>query len=147
MKTDPQLRFWCKVAQEGSCLVWMAGKDRKGYGKFSLDGKLCMAHRVAWEWVKGPIPEGHQLDHLCKNRACVKWEHLEAVLPVENNRRSDSVSARNIGKTHCPKGHEFTEANTVIQMRRGRPMRKCRTCTQEFDRKRKYQEYHCGEKL
>lgn len=65
-------RWLEKVTEDGDCVVWTAAKDFDGYGKVGLDGRLLMAHRVAWVAHHGQdIPEGLTIDHLCRTRACV----------------------------------------------------------------------------
>jgi hypothetical protein len=122
-------RFWPKVDKTGECWEWLAGKDRCGYGQFSIARKHRGAHRVSWELTTGPIPEGLQLDHLCRNRACVNPAHLEPVTYTVNYLRGEGVGARNLRKTACPRGHALDEANTFIKVKRnGRIERNCRTC-------------------
>lgn len=123
-------RFWRLVDKTETCWVWKGGQGggrKGGYGIFTrIPGeKHESAHRIAYELLVGPIPEGLHLDHLCKTPLCVNPDHLEPVTPAENNRRSDSLTAKNLRKTHCPRGHEYTEENTY---RDKRGHRQCLTC-------------------
>lgn len=123
-------RFWNKVEKTDTCWLWTAGTAR-GYGLFWLNGKMRLAHRVAYELEVGLIPEGMELDHVkerCGNRNCVNPAHLEPVTAQENQLRSDSVSGVNSRKTHCLRGHEFTEENTTHR-KSGR--RGCRACQRD----------------
>lgn len=79
------------------------------------------AHRVAYEEIMGPVPEGLELDHLCRTRSCVNPSHLEPVTHRENMNRGDVATRR---KTHCPKGHPYDEENTGIY----NGYRNCRAC-------------------
>jgi hypothetical protein len=130
-----ETRLWEKVDKggEGGCWLWVGGITKYGYGNIWADGGTRSAHRVAYELAIGPIPDGHQIDHLCKVRHCVNPDHLEAVTPVVNNARSNSPSAGNKDKTHCKHGHEFTAENTYIHPQRG--TRQCRAC-QRINEKR-----------
>lgn len=96
------------------CWVWTGPQYPNGYGKHRLGPGQPerAAHRISYEHHIGPIPNGQQLDHLCRNRLCVNPSHLEPVSPSENTRRQDHANRR---KTHCPQGHEYTEANTVVR--------------------------------
>lgn len=80
-------RFMSKVDVSGDCWEWRAAKDPSGYGAFKYQGAKVGAHRISYEMHRGPIPDGLWLDHLCRNRACVRPGHLEPVKPGENTRR------------------------------------------------------------
>ena len=131
-------RFWTKVDKTGGCWLWtgpQSGKgwrERKSYGVFSIGPKKIYAHRYAYESLVGPIPEGRELDHLCRVKHCVNPAHLEPVTFVENQRRA--VPFRK-PKTHCPKGHAYVGDN-MMRVGSRRALR-CRTCTREYDRCRK----------
>jgi hypothetical protein len=105
------------AAELGHCWVWTGYLDR-GYGRYRSN----WAHRHAWKTLVGAIPEGLQLDHLCRNPPCVNPKHLEPVTSAENMRR------RKEAHTTCFRGHEYTPENTYL---RARGFRQCRTCNRE----------------
>lgn len=119
----------CK--NDDGCWVWTGPKVRRGgYGALAVKGRTAVAHRLAYEEFVGPIPEGLQLDHLCRVTLCCNPEHLEPVTPRENSLRSESLPAINARKTHCIHGHEFNTENTY--WRRDRPgCRQCKACERE----------------
>lgn len=130
-KPTAEERFWAKVAEPdgNGCRLWTASVDVGGYGSFKLDGAMRKAHRVAYEWTRGPIPDGLCLDHLCRVRSCVNPDHLEPVTQQENMRRGEMWtrrSAQQRSRTHCLRGHEYTPENTRIRPKG----RECRMCSE-----------------
>ncbi len=94
-------RLWAGALADGTgCWVWQRGLNKQGgtgYGHIRSGEKRLLTHRVAYELVKGPIPDGLQIDHLCRNRRCINPDHLEAVTNQENCQRG--VDARRNEKT------------------------------------------------
>lgn len=124
---------------ETGCWPWLGTIASDGYGHVRVEGVIRPAHVVVWLLRIGPIPDGLQLDHLCRNRACVRPDHLEPVTPRTNTLRSPiAPAAVNARKTHCVHGHEFTEANTYMTLdKMGKWHRSCRACHALRERKRK----------
>ncbi|MCW2545384.1 MAG: hypothetical protein JWM40_2936 [Frankiales bacterium] len=135
MKTIEQ-RFWPKVHKTSGCWTWTASTNGRGYGQMGRGGRgegIVLAHRVSYELHHGPIPEGLQIDHLCRNRLCVRPDHLQAVDARTNLLRAPgTMTSRNAHKTHCIHGHELAGDNLIIE--RGR--RSCRTCKNQRQRDR-----------
>lgn len=127
-------RFWEKVDRRGpdECWEW-TGTRKNGYGRFTVPRsnapgmRAVYAARFAYEFLVGPIPEGLEIDHLCRNRGCVNPSHLEPVTHRENCRRSFNPAGINARKTHCIHGHEFTPENTIEPKHRP-GTRLCRAC-------------------
>lgn len=122
-------RFAEKIAlTDTGCIEWIAGTAGEGYGYFYAgrtttdETGRVYAHRWSYEYHVGAIPSGLQIDHLCRNKACVNPDHLEAVSSEENLRRSDG----NAKKTHCPAGHPYAGDNVYSPPVGGRQCRACK---------------------
>ena len=85
-------RFWAKVEKTATCWLWMGAKETRGYGYFRPHSHdPFKAHRIAYETLVQPVPEGLELDHLCRVRSCVNPAHLEVVTHAENVRRANRI--------------------------------------------------------
>lgn len=129
--------FWRQVDRSGCCCWLWTGHLNLGYGRFKYrlgpnDCRSSQAHRVAYELLVGPIPEGLHLDHLCRVRNCVNPAHLEPVTPAENTHRSLRSRGAEIDK--CINGHEKTPENTYVAPKTG--AKACRICRREVNRRR-----------
>ncbi len=119
-------RFWEKVDRQSlGCWLWTAATSVYGYGLFFHEKKSRRAHRVGYELIKGKIPKGMQLDHLCRVRNCVNPDHLEIVDNKENVRRGMAPQGINYRKTHCIRDHELSGENLKVT-KNGRECKKCR---------------------
>ena len=121
-----------------ACWPWTGTTDGHGYGAIGvrsddLTWRSRKAHRVVYELLVGPIPEGLQLDHLCRNRACVNPDHLEPVTNRENSLRGFGAAAMNARKATCPRGHVLAGRN-LVQCRAKNGSRECRICANELTR-------------
>lgn len=105
------------------CWLWHRLRG-DGYIQLTRSGRSVYAHRWYYELYVDPIPDGMELDHLCRVRHCVNPAHLEPVTPAVNTLRGLSPSARFARATHCVNGHPFDAANTVVTPKQ----RVCRTC-------------------
>lgn len=127
-------RFWAKAEQRGDgCWQWIGAIGGRGYGRIKWRGEAVPSYRLAYEALVGAVPEGLQLDHLCRNRACVNPAHLEPVTGAVNTLRGASFAAVNARKTHCKRGHEFTADNTYLWGH----SRICRACRSGVGARRK----------
>lgn len=113
---------------ESGCWIWHGAIQSNGYGRTWINPKRPFVHRAVYELVRGPIPEGLILDHLCRVRCCVNPDHLQPVTDRVNILRGTGFSARNAIKTHCPQGHEYTTNNTGYGRQASNKRSKYRYC-------------------
>lgn len=125
---EMEAKFWEKVAPTGFCWEWTGALDQNGYGQFFIRRPLSpvKAHRLAYEILVGPIPEGAKGDHLCRNRSCVNPDHIDPIPNRDNVLRGFGITAMHARQTHCKNGHEFTPENTFTKDNGGRGCRECR---------------------
>lgn len=129
MKLDPidRLVMNTQVSETGfysdtPCIEWTGRVDEKGYGRFYADGKHRKAHRYLYEKLVEPVPDGLELDHLCRNRCCVNLDHLEAVTHEQNMSRGAHAM-----KQVCARGHPYEGDNIYYRPNgRGRACKECR---------------------
>ena len=131
------VRFWTKVdfngpvpeyrPELGPCWLWTAARNASNYGVFYPQTDVAiMAHRWAYEFCVGPIPEGLEIDHLCRTHNCVYPWHLEPVTHRVNQHRGMSFSGVNSRKTHCDNNHPLSGDNLYIEVGGGRRCIACR---------------------
>ena len=120
-----RLQRLIRINPDTGCWEWLGEVTLNGYGKWQRGpGHIQkVVHRIVFQHYKDrEIVKGMQLDHLCRVRNCCNPDHLEEVTPSENTRRQDHAERR---KTHCPKGHEYSEENTRITPAGKRVCRAC----------------------
>ena len=127
----PLERFMEKVQiLPSGCWRWAGKIHRSGYGLFSVGhARHTTAHRWLYQQLHGPLAAAVDLDHLCRNRWCVRPSHVEPVTRRENLLRGETLPAGNVRKTHCPQGHPYDEENTYEY----RGARQCLSCRRARD--------------
>jgi hypothetical protein len=122
------------VRPASGCWKWIGTLLPNGYAQIAIGGRRKeYIHRLVYTLTYGPIPEGLQLDHLCRNRACCRPDHLQAVSCRENLLRGETMAAKNAIKTACVNGHPYGDTNLYLEPYRARSGevrygRRCRTC-------------------
>lgn len=133
-----QERFLARIVPTlTGCWYWSGSKDADGYGWFSIKKRTISAHRASYEIFVGKIPDGLQLDHLCRTPACVNPVHLEPITGRENTLRGTGFAALNARKTHCPRGHDLSGDNLYITPSGRRACRECRRAQLRASRHRR----------
>ncbi len=128
MRAEMPFRVYDKMVVGTGCWSWLGQHNVQGYGRVKgLEGKPRMAHRVAYELLRGPIPAGLTLDHLCRNTSCVNPWHMEPVTGRVNTQRHFAQ------QTHCKYGHSLDDAYVRLSGRR-MGHRRCRVCMGESNR-------------
>lgn len=147
-RKPPLVRLAAKILKDDSsgCWLWRGSNDGdQGYGRFYLNGRLLGAHRASYILHCGPIPDGMDIDHICRVPSCVNPEHLRTATRQENlaTARKHGLALggaasgeKQKSKTHCPQGHSYEDA---IITKRG--WRRCRQCFYEKERIRKRRIY------
>lgn len=122
----------CEVTESG-CWVWIGVIGKDGYGYFNWCAMkyrpeslpTYCTHRMTYILTNGPVAEGMQLDHLCRNRPCCNPAHLEPVTPSVNVRRSSKCQSP---RTHCRRGHPYEGNSYIVRQGAVVPIRNCKTC-------------------
>lgn len=108
--TEDRFRAKMEPCPMSGCWLWTDLVTTAGYGRLWNGERVVAAHRWAFERYAGPIPEGLQLDHLCRVRVCVNPDHLEVVTTAENTRRGQSPTTIAARKNQCFRGHDLSGA-------------------------------------
>lgn len=123
------------IIQDNGCHTW-PGATNEGYGTvgFGKPRRRWLVHKLVYEHLVEPVPDGLELDHVCRNTLCANVDHLEPVTHRENILRGLAPPAVHAKKTQCPRGHKYTPENTRTDSKN---MRHCRTCDRIHSLKRR----------
>lgn len=122
------------VKTDSGCWLWTGSTSYKGYGKIGVkkpEPKTLATHVVTYNHYVGPVPEGCELDHLCRNPLCCNPDHLEPVTHKVNIQRGNSPGAIVARTGLCKRGHAM-EGDNVYYFPDGSGRRQCRTCRNEY---------------
>jgi hypothetical protein len=130
----PSLDYIFSRATEDSsrgCWIWNLSLNRGGYATIKRRDGTYSIHRVVYEQARGEIPDGFDIDHLCRTRNCVNPWHMEPVSRRVNVGRGNQRfnGRKNAAKTHCLRGHEYTTENTFLNGK----SRSCKECRRAAD--------------
>lgn len=100
--------YWSRVEKTDNCWHWTGPYNHKGYGAFFANGEHWRAHRLAWTFANGEIPDGMHVMHTCDNRKCVNPAHLRVGTPMENEH--DKISKGRNCRGERVNGAVLTEA-------------------------------------
>jgi hypothetical protein len=118
----------CSVPEPNTgCQFWLHDSVTGGYGRIAINKRKVLAHRLSYVLYKGEIGEGLTIDHKCNQPYCINPDHLQAITMRENTMRGSSFAVTNSKKTHCPKGHEYSDSNTFLNSKGRRECRMCRS--------------------
>ena len=139
--------FWTYIDKTDTCWLW-TGSKVGGYGVYSTGatrGLEEQAHRFAWQALVGEIPEAMELDHICGIRNCVNPGHLQLVEQGFNRKQGLKVARANQkARTHCKRGHEYTDENTYIEREGWRRCKSCQALSQkEYHERKRVAKTHC----
>jgi hypothetical protein len=129
MQSKLMERLLSKIEKTDSCWIWKDRPSSRGYGRLNIHQRgSILAHRLSYELHIGEIPSGHVIHHQCGNQLCVNPAHLEPITQAEHILKEGHIKQKRLATTHCPKGHEYTLANTVIAKTKYGVGRNCKQC-------------------
>jgi len=135
LRTQEAYRVEDRGYSGGPCWIWQRYINDQGYGVVGHKGGTVRAHREMYEKMVRPIPEGLELDHLCRVRSCVNPDHLEPVTSAENIRRNESPTSVTVREGRCRRGHDLSGPDAVyVHTKTGK--RQCKACNRLRQQKR-----------
>lgn len=133
-------RFWIKVLKTETCWLWQGALSAEGYGKFRVEPRTIYAHRFAFEEIRGPIPAGLVLDHLCRVPSCVNPSHLDPVTQTVNILRGEAPRIKVHHARVCSRGHEVSAETTYVGKSGWRQCRLCKNLRRRKTQLSRHQE-------